>query len=249
MPTETQQLHAIQEFVDSRGAQLGVEAEVGVLRGVKLLGLASRNGRTYREEALRYAAPLYEGAKVNIDHAPGGPLAPRGYRDRLGVVKNVELRPGEGLFGTLVFNPKHALAEQLVWDAQHAPENVGLSHNVLARTAWDQGREVVEAIDRVQSVDLVADPATTCGLFEHSAPPAEVAPQAEPPLSQSLWESLTLERLAHHRPDLLQALRSEAWRERCDLVPPSSRERPPLTGGIERPTASTAEFVAAIRRR
>lgn len=249
MPTESHQLHAIQEFVDSRGAQLGVEAELGVLRGVKLLGLNSRNGRTYREQALRDAAPLYEGAKVNIDHAPGGPLAPRGYRDRLGVVKNVELRPGEGLFGTLVFNPKHALAEQLVWDAQHAPENVGLSHNVLARTAWDQGHEVVEAIDRVQSVDLVADPATTSGLFEHATATAEATPPVDPSSAQPLWESLTIERLAQHRPDLVQALRSEAWRERGDLVPPSSRERPPLTSGVERPIASTAEFVAAIRRR
>ena len=43
--------------------------------------------------------------------------------------------PGEGLFGDLQYNPKHALAEQLSWDAEHAPENVGFSHNVQARTA------------------------------------------------------------------------------------------------------------------
>ena len=47
-----------------------------------------------------------------------------------------------------------------------APENVGFSHNVEARTARRGDRLVVEAITRVQSVDLVADPATTRGLFE-----------------------------------------------------------------------------------
>ena len=40
---------------------------------------------------------------------------------------------GEGLFADFHFNPKHALAEQLLWDAEHAPENVGFSHNVEAR--------------------------------------------------------------------------------------------------------------------
>ena len=72
----------------------------------------------------------------------------------------------DGLFADFHFNPKHALAEQLLWDAEHAPENVGFSHNVEARTARRGDRLVVEAITRVQSVDLVADPATTRGLFE-----------------------------------------------------------------------------------
>ena len=72
----------------------------------------------------------------------------------------------KGLFADFHFNPKHALAEQLVWDAEHAPENVGFSHNVEARTVRRGERIVVEAITRVQSVDLVADPATTRGLFE-----------------------------------------------------------------------------------
>ena len=44
-------------------------------------------------------------------------------------------------------------------------------------------RVVVEAITRVQSVDLVADPATTRGLFEsttNAAPPTAAAPIAQP---------------------------------------------------------------------
>ena len=104
------------------------------LHGVKLLGLTSQNGRQYRERALREAAHLYEGAKVNVNHPKGSPTAPRDFQDRIGVVRGVEFRPGEGLFRELESNPKHALAEQLVWDAEHQTASVGLSHNVLAQT-------------------------------------------------------------------------------------------------------------------
>ncbi len=108
----------LQEFVDSTSERLRVDRAAGVIRGVKLLGLESRNGRRYREAALAEAVGLYEGAKVNINHPKGSPLSPRDYQDRLGVVRGVEFRAGEGLFGDLHFNPKHALSEQLVWDAE-----------------------------------------------------------------------------------------------------------------------------------
>lgn len=156
----------LQEFCDSRGAAMRVDAQAGVIRGVKLLGLESRNGRTYLPEALAEAARLYEEAKVNVNHPKGNPAGPRDYQDRIGTIRGVAMRAGEGLFGDFHFNPKHSLAEQLMWDAEHAPENVGFSHNVEARTSRRGDRVAVEAILRVQSVDLVADPATTRGLFE-----------------------------------------------------------------------------------
>jgi hypothetical protein len=156
----------LQEFCDSRGVTVRVDRPASAIRGVKVLGLESRNGRTYLPEALAQAAVLYEDAKVNVNHPRGNPSGPRDYQDRIGAIRNVVVRPGEGLFADFHFNPKHALAEQLVWDAEHSPENVGFSHNVEARVARVGERVVVEAITRVQSVDLVADPATTRGLFE-----------------------------------------------------------------------------------
>jgi hypothetical protein len=81
-----------------------------------------------------------------------------------------------------------------MWDAEHASQNVGLSHNVLARTTRQGDDTVVEAITKVQSIDLVADPATTRGLFEQNAPAIS-------------WDSLTIEQLELHRPDLLRELR------------------------------------------
>ena len=141
----------------------------GVIRGVKLLACARRTAAATRSTPRR-GRRLYEGAKVNINHPKGHPLSPRDYQDRLGVINGVEFRTNQGLFGDLHFNPKHMLSEQLMWDAEHASQNVGLSHNVLARTSRQGDETVVEAITKVQSIDLVADPATTRGLFEQEAP-------------------------------------------------------------------------------
>jgi hypothetical protein len=193
----------LQEFVSSRGVTMRVDRAQSELRGVKILGLQSRNGRTYEPEALAEAAQLYEGAKVNVNHAKGDPSRPRDYQDRIGAIHNVALRPGEGLFGDFQLNPKHALAEQLLWDAEHAPENVGFSHNVEARVRRSGESVVVEAILRVQSVDLVADPATTRGLFESVdkteklLAEGETRPAVAAAPSQGLpWNKVTIEGLA-----------------------------------------------------
>ena len=204
----------LQEYVDSHGVTLSVDREVGVLRGVKLIGLESRNGRRYRESALNAAKTLYEEAKVNVNHPKEGPLTPRDYQDRLGVIREVKLRANEGLFGDLYFNPKHTLAEQLLWDAEHNPRNVGFSHNVLARLSREGDIAVVEEITKVQSVDLVADPATTLGLFEQAAEHND-----EPDDGTPGWDALTLEVLSLHRPDLLaeiQSAEAEQLQQRLD---------------------------------
>lgn len=143
-----------------------VDRARGVIRGVKIIGETSRNGRRYAPEVLRRAASLYEGAKVNVNHPDQGrENQPRGYQERLGSLHNIRHQTG-GLFGDLHYNPKHPLAEQLAWDAEHAPHNLGLSHNAEGRGRKRGGVFIVEEIIAVRSVDLVADPATTAGLFE-----------------------------------------------------------------------------------
>jgi hypothetical protein len=262
----------LQEYADSRGVTLRVDRAAGVLRGIKLIGLESQNGRRYRPDALAAAVSLYEGAKVNVNHPQNGPLAPRDYRDRLGVVRQVEFRPGEGLFANLHFNPKHALAEQLSWDAENNPRNVGFSHNVLARLGREAEQTVVEAITHVQSVDLVADPAATQGLFEETSattpeasrvvpdPGAEPTPGAEPARpAEPEFAALTLESLLMHRPDLLDAhaatttaaLRAELQEARTREAairnrPRSSDQHSILGRGVER-TTTAREFARAIR--
>lgn len=175
-----------------------IDKESHVIRGVKLLGLESKNGRSYLPSACKQAISLYEGAKINVNHPKGRPDQPRDYQDRLGTSRNVEYREGLGLYGDLHYNPKHPVAAQLEYDAEHNPGNVGLSHNVEARTSKRDGKTVVESIIRVQSVDLVADPATTGGLFEHIEEP-----------EMSLAE-MTIEQIFSARPDLKSAALSEA---------------------------------------
>jgi hypothetical protein len=240
----------LHEYCDARGAALRVDRPRAVIQGVKVLGLESRNGRTYLPEALAQAAGLYEGAKVNVNHPRGGPLAPREYQERIGVLRGAVARP-EGLFADLHYNPKHALAEQLLWDAEHAPENVGLSHHVEARTARRGEQTVVEAILKVQSVDLVADPATTRGLFESAGgtdgspgpqPSASAEPPSKPPVNTGpkppasasdsapldppiALSQLTLEQLRQARPDLADQLLAEQTLELRKLMADIDRLR------------------------
>jgi len=164
MPTaeKTDQDTQLLEYASSRGLSLRVDRERGVISGVKILGLESANGRSYQPQAMADAAKLYEGRPVNVDHVEG---QRRSYRDRIGRLTKIELR-GDGLYGDLLVNPKHPLTEQLLWDAEHAPENVGLSHDAQGRTIARAGKVIVESIKSVRSVDLVAEPATTKGLFE-----------------------------------------------------------------------------------
>lgn len=156
----------IQEYVSTRNPRSKIDRSAGVIHDVKILGFESRNNRVYPVETLRRAIPLYENARVNLNHPEGNPAESRKYQDRFGLIKNVRLSPEEGLFGDFYFNPKHAIAEQLLWDAENSPENVGFSHNVQAVLSDRDGKRVVEEIHLVRSVDLVADPATTTGLFE-----------------------------------------------------------------------------------
>ena len=211
----------LQEFFDCRGVAMRLDAASGVIRGVKILGLESRNGRSYLPEALAQAAALYEDAKVNVNHPRGNLGGPRDYQDRIGAIRNVAARP-EGLFADFHFNPKHQLAEQLLWDAEHAPENVGFSHNVEARTARRGERVVIEAITRVQSVDLVADPATTRGLFEATYSNGK---GTVPFSSDENWDSPQLQALKREHPELVEALLAEQAAETHRMQSEISRLR------------------------
>lgn len=151
----------VQEFADSRDLSLTVDKDNAVIRGVKILGRTSRNNREYTEQAMTKAVPLYEGATAYVNHSDSG----RRYEERIGALKNVRTT-SDGLFADLHYNPKHPVAEQLVWDAEHSTRNVGFSHNAKPRYRMAGGKMVIEEIVQVKSVDLVSEPATTKGIFE-----------------------------------------------------------------------------------
>jgi hypothetical protein len=191
----------LQEYTTSRGLSLQVNRETGLIHGVKVLGFKSRNEREYSPTAARNALGLYEGIGVNVDHVKGRER--RSYHDRIGYLTAPEAQQ-DGIFADLRVNPKHPLAEQLFWDAEHAPHNVGLSHDATGKTTRRNGRTVVESIDTVRSVDLVAEPATTAGLFESLDQEGDDMPDDVLDLKEA-----TVDDLKKERPDLFEHIKAE----------------------------------------
>lgn len=142
-----------------------VDRENNVIRGVKILSVGEGSSGVYENDVVRAAAPLYENAKCNVNHMKGD--APfRSFESRMGRIKNVSFVENSGLYGDLNYNPKHPLAEMLVHFAENDPGAIGLSHYAQGPKSLKNGKSVVESIKKVHSVDLVADPGSTAGLYE-----------------------------------------------------------------------------------
>ncbi|MBY0523443.1 MAG: hypothetical protein K2R98_08585 [Gemmataceae bacterium] len=142
-----------------------MDRTAGIIRRVKILGLESLNGRRYLPEAVRKAKALYEGASVRINH-PVKPGESRQAEDVFGWLKDVFVGDDGCLFGDLHFLKAHAMAEAVCEAAERNPGVYGLSHNAQGEGETVDGVFCVHEIIEVRSVDLVADPATTHGLFE-----------------------------------------------------------------------------------
>jgi hypothetical protein len=149
----------------------------GIIKGVKIVGTKSRNGRRYTMEALVRAIPLYEGAAVNIDHPRDDPDEQRSSYDRFGVIKNVR-KGADGLYGDLHYLKSHRMANSVVEDAKRGLNVFGMSHNASGDGfTEDDGTRVIDRILEVRHVDLVADPATTNSLFESRNHPRKRRPR------------------------------------------------------------------------
>lgn len=142
-----------------------VDRAAAVIRGVRVISANSRNQRRYTDSALDAAVPLYEGARVYVDH-PAGESNARQFRERFGRLTNAR-RDAGGVRADLKYNPRHPDAETLLWYAENDPGEIGLSHNAEGNgRRLDDGVVLVEKITRVYSVDLVDGPATTMSLYE-----------------------------------------------------------------------------------
>lgn len=136
-----------------------------IVRNVKVLGTTSRNGREYPLQVMAKARGLYEGKPVNLDH-PKPQQTEREFCERFGRLTNVRMG-NDGLYADMTYNPAHPYAQAFTWWAKNDPNAVGLSHNATARIQRNAaGKDEVTEILEVESVDLVADPATTKGLME-----------------------------------------------------------------------------------
>jgi len=133
----------------------------GYIDGVLICGTTSRNGRDYPLPVLKRDYSRYEGAAVNCDHKEEATV-----ERRIGWFSDV--RPGSDgkPRGRLHLLKSHPMTERVFEAAERNPALFGMSHVAVCSTSRVNGRETVEGINKVVSIDLVADPATTSSLYE-----------------------------------------------------------------------------------
>lgn len=194
-----------------------VDLVKGIIPNVKIAGFKSpSHGREYDPAALKDALPLYESAAVNIDHTEVGtpPMA-----KRFGFVKNARFVENDGVRGDIHFNPKHPMADHVMWLAEHAPGKLGMSHHAYGAVGrGGSGALVVKKINRVKSVDIVTDPATTAGLFESEGGGGNPTPEVTKPPAKGggkpmELKDLKLTELQEARPDLIKDLTASVVKE------------------------------------
>ncbi len=143
-----------------------VDRDAGVIRGVKVLGRESRNGREYSDQALHDAARLYEGIGVNLNHPDRRETnVERSVEAGFGWLAGAAVRP-DGVYADLHFLRSHPQAAVLVEAAERNPQRFGLSHNAEGKVSRRGEKTTVESVEKVRSVDVVQNPATNRGLFE-----------------------------------------------------------------------------------
>jgi hypothetical protein len=155
---------SLRNLAESSSGCARIDRENGVIRGVRVLGKVSRNGREYSDRAMNDAVKHYEGVNVNIDHDLKN-SSNRGLAQSFGVLKKVR-RDGDAVYADLHYLKSHPLAEVVLERAERFPERFGMSHASEGQAVQRGSVLVVETIERVHSVDLVLNPATNESLFE-----------------------------------------------------------------------------------
>jgi hypothetical protein len=133
----------------------------------------SKNRNRYGKRVLQEAAPLYEGARIFMDHEEAPRRFGRSVRDQAGFLKDVKtvslgggkegLEPVLALAGTAVVTKEAVRKEMLEAWEEGNPNLWGLSHDALCESvtcmAADGPFYDVTRIESVRSVDFVTNPA------------------------------------------------------------------------------------------
>lgn len=177
----------------------------------------SANRNLYTRDVLEPAAPMYEGARIFMDHDEEGRRFGRSTKDVAGFLKDVQpvliaheaagASPTFALAATACIT-KRAIREELL-DAHRLgkPDLYGLSHDVRAKhqmVSLPDGAAVkVEAIQKVVSVDFVTNPAAGGRVVRLVASDTPAAVLTE---DGQMFEKLLAQLRALNRPDLVESL-------------------------------------------
>ena len=216
-----------------------VDREAGVIRGVKLLGRESKNGREYTDRAMTEAAERYPGVRVYVDHATDEKSKTRGTSALFGRVVSASFdKAKESVFGDIEYLKAHPLADQITEAAERMPQTLGMSHVADGHAKRGaSGKVIVESIVSVDSVDVVTTPATTRGFFE-----SETESESTGDFNVDLKE-LKIDDLKTARPDLVTALNEEfkASAESNDKAKADAAKIASLTEQVETLKAAAAK--------
>jgi len=178
-------------------SEANIDRDNNIIRNICLLTSESRNGRVYLPQAIEQAAALFEGVKAFANHplkSERGEV--RDVQDLIGKCKNVRYSQGKLMADLFVLESHSGWVFPL---ATQTPELVGISINAQGKIRKVNGKDVVEEIVEVRSVDLVSEPAATKNLFEDVVSNDEA----------EFYTGLTVEKLRQNRPDLVDEMLME----------------------------------------
>ena len=200
------------EAITKQFADVKLDKENHKIMGVSILRKTSENcsfakgsGRTYSDKAMQSVANLVEGKKAYMDHTTEKAMQDsrgvRSIKDLFGFYENGRLVDGIAR-ADLVYLTNHATwVEPLV---EQMSDKIGESIHAYGPSVYDKqtGREIVEDVTLLQSVDLVTEPGSTLNLFESGV----AAEYNDEEVEIVELDSLTLEELKESRSDLVQSL-------------------------------------------
>lgn len=174
--------------------EASIDKEKSIINRVALLSSISANKREYTEGCLAGSVSLLEGAKCYADHDLSGKT--RGVRDLIGIYRGV-VHEGKKVFGNLhLLNDGGEMSKRMLAIVEQMPEIVGNSISARGRYHVTDGKDIVEELTKVNSVDIVTNPATTSSLFE------SIEPIKEEEENNMDLKNLQKDELKTARPDL-----------------------------------------------
>lgn len=197
-------------FVEGCFIEATFNRENYTIDNVVLLGSDSKNQRVYTEGCMSRAVGMYEGVKAFVNH-PSSEEEKTGRRDVRNLAGQfVNPRLTDGKIRANFKGLKNESGKLFVEIAESMPSIAGMSHNAIGAWRSEDGKQIVEDIKRVISVDLVADPATTKGMFE-----SEQLNSGDVVME---WNKASKALLLENRPDIHKAILDEGKASRDEEV-------------------------------